>query len=116
MLITVEATYEGGVLKLREPLPLAEYETVQVTLQTERREPTGRCAPQHDPAQVDPVADVAAGDSLTVADEPSESNDWEMVDIFLNVPTSPTARIVTATRGEPWPSPFVIDATDLTPE
>ena len=116
MLITVEATYEGGVLKLREPLPLAEHETVQVTVQTESREPTGRCVPQHDPARVNPVADVSAGDSSTVADEPSESNDWEMVDIFLKLPPSPTARIVTATRGEIWPSPYVIVDSDLTPE
>ena len=116
MLITVEATYEGGVLKLREPLPLAEHETVQVTVQTESREPIGRFAPQHERAQVDPVANVSAGDSSTVADEPSESNDWEMVDIFLKLPPSQTARIVTATRGEIWPSPYVIDESDLTPE
>ncbi len=61
-------------------------------------------------------ADESAGDSSTVADEPSESNDWEMVDIFLKLPPSPTARIVTATRGEIWPSPYVIDESDLTPE
>ena len=34
MLITVEATYEGGVLKLREPLPLAEHERVRITVQS----------------------------------------------------------------------------------
>ena len=116
MLITVEATYEGGVLKLREPLPLAEHETVQVKLQTESREPIGCCAAQHEPAQVELVADVSAGDSSTVADEPSESSDWGMVDIILKLPPSPTARIVTATRGEIWPSPYVIDESDLTPE
>jgi predicted DNA-binding antitoxin AbrB/MazE fold protein len=32
--LTVEATYENGVLKLAEPLPLKEHEKVQVTVQT----------------------------------------------------------------------------------
>ena len=116
MLITVEATYEGGVLKLREPLPLAEHETVRVTVQTESREPPGRCAPKHEPAQVEPMVDISAGDSSTIADESSKFNDWEMVDIFLKLPPSPTARLVTTIRGEIWPSPYVIDESDLTPE
>lgn len=33
MAITVEAIYEGGVLKVKEPLPFKEHETVQVTVQ-----------------------------------------------------------------------------------
>jgi len=32
MRITVEAKYESGTLKLSEPLPLDEHETVQVTV------------------------------------------------------------------------------------
>jgi len=32
MSITVEATYENGVLKPAEPLPLEEHEKVQVTI------------------------------------------------------------------------------------
>jgi predicted DNA-binding antitoxin AbrB/MazE fold protein len=32
MTITVEATYENGVLKLAKPLPLKERERVQVTV------------------------------------------------------------------------------------
>jgi predicted DNA-binding antitoxin AbrB/MazE fold protein len=32
MAITVEATYENGVLRLAEPLPLKEHEKVQVTV------------------------------------------------------------------------------------
>jgi predicted DNA-binding antitoxin AbrB/MazE fold protein len=32
MAITVEATYENGVLKLRGPLPFQEHEKVQVTV------------------------------------------------------------------------------------
>src|SRR5262249_11884985 len=33
MSVTVEAVYEGGVLKVKQPLPFAEHETVQVTVQ-----------------------------------------------------------------------------------
>jgi predicted DNA-binding antitoxin AbrB/MazE fold protein len=33
MSITVEAVYEGGVLKPAEPLPLQERERVQITIQ-----------------------------------------------------------------------------------
>jgi predicted DNA-binding antitoxin AbrB/MazE fold protein len=32
MSVTVEATYENGVLKLLQPLPLAEHEKVKVTV------------------------------------------------------------------------------------
>jgi predicted DNA-binding antitoxin AbrB/MazE fold protein len=35
MTITVEATYENGVLRPAEPLPLHEYQKVQVTVQTQ---------------------------------------------------------------------------------
>ncbi len=34
MPIVVEATYEDGVLKPSEPLPLAEHEKVQITVHT----------------------------------------------------------------------------------
>ena len=34
MSITVEAVYEGGVLKPARPLPLREHEQVQVTVHT----------------------------------------------------------------------------------
>jgi len=33
MNLTVEATYENGVLKLAEPLPLKEHEKVTITIQ-----------------------------------------------------------------------------------
>ncbi|HKB01788.1 MAG TPA: antitoxin family protein [Gemmataceae bacterium] len=33
MTLTVEATYENGVLKPTEPLPLKEHQKVQVTIQ-----------------------------------------------------------------------------------
>jgi predicted DNA-binding antitoxin AbrB/MazE fold protein len=35
MTITVEATYENGVLKPTEPLPLQEHERVRITLHTD---------------------------------------------------------------------------------
>ena len=34
MVITVEAVYENGVLKPKQPLPLQERQTVQITVQT----------------------------------------------------------------------------------
>ena len=34
MAITVEAVYEDGVLKPKEPLPLKEHEIVQIRIQT----------------------------------------------------------------------------------
>jgi predicted DNA-binding antitoxin AbrB/MazE fold protein len=34
MAITVEATYENGVLKPKEPLPLQEHETVRVSIES----------------------------------------------------------------------------------
>jgi len=34
MSMTVEATYEDGVLKPKQPLPLKEHEMVQVTIQS----------------------------------------------------------------------------------
>jgi len=33
MPLTVEATYENGVLKLAQPLPLKEHEKVRITIQ-----------------------------------------------------------------------------------
>lgn len=35
MTIQVEATYENGVLKLAEPLPLHEHERVRITVESE---------------------------------------------------------------------------------
>lgn len=36
MTLTIEATYEGGVLKLAQPLPLKEKEKVLVTVETQK--------------------------------------------------------------------------------
>lgn len=119
MFITVEATYESGVLKLRQPLPLDEHETVRVTVHTDKAGPAGSAGAttRPDAAPTEPATmDRARADS-ELADEPSDFAESEMVDIWLNVPPSPTARTVTATRGEPiLPGPFVIDESDLAPE
>jgi predicted DNA-binding antitoxin AbrB/MazE fold protein len=34
MAITVDATYEGGILKPAQPLPLQEYQNVRITVHT----------------------------------------------------------------------------------
>jgi predicted DNA-binding antitoxin AbrB/MazE fold protein len=36
MTITIEATYENGVLKPSEPLPLKEHEKVRISVHSER--------------------------------------------------------------------------------
>lgn len=41
MTLTVEATYEGGVLKPARPLPLQEHERVQITVQPAGAETQG---------------------------------------------------------------------------
>jgi len=38
MTLTVEAVYENGTLKLKQPLPLREREKVQVTVRTQPSE------------------------------------------------------------------------------
>lgn len=35
-MISIDATYENGVLKPAQPLPLNEHETVRITVHTER--------------------------------------------------------------------------------
>lgn len=115
MVITVEATYESGALKLHQPLPLGEHETVRVTVQTDKAGPTGSAAaiPCHDPARMESAATDPAGDSSSPADEPSDFLDGEMLDIWLNVPPSPAARTAVARRGPlPLPDPPVIPPDD----
>lgn len=36
MIVTIEATYENGVLKPLHPLPLKEHERVRITVHSER--------------------------------------------------------------------------------
>ena len=115
MLITVEATYESGVLKLRQPLPLDEHETVRVTVQTDKAGPTGSAdtISRHEPALTEPAATNAARAVSEPTDEPSDFGDGEMVDIWLNVPPSPTARRVVARHAPlPLPDPPVIPPDD----
>jgi predicted DNA-binding antitoxin AbrB/MazE fold protein len=113
MLISVEATYESGVLKLRQPLPLDEHETVQVTVRTGKPGPTDSIIPRNDSARIEPLATAPAGGSSLLADEPTDSPEWDMLDIFLNVPPSPTTRTVIARRGRlPLPDPPNIPSDD----
>ena len=111
MLITVEATYEGGVLKLREPLPLAEHETVQVTVQTGK---ASIMVSPSDPLGSEPLASVPVARSSRLADDPIIPAEWEMVDLVLNVPPSPNARTVKASLGRrPLPDPPIIPTDDF---
>lgn len=45
MTITVEATYEDGVLKPAEPLPLADRQRVEVVIHTPQLEPSSGMPP-----------------------------------------------------------------------
>ena len=111
MLITVEATYEGGVLRLCEPLPLAEHERVQVTVQTGK---ASIIVAPSDPSGSEPRASVPMARSLRLADEPIIPAEWEMLDLVLNVPPSPNARTVTARLGRrPLPDPPIIPTDDF---
>lgn len=113
-MITVEAKYESGVLKLSEPLPLDEHETVRVTVQTDRVRQTGRAdvTPPRDGTPNEP-ASAPAADLSSTTEPPSELADWEMLDIRLDVPPSPNARTVVARRGPlPLPDPPVIPPDD----
>ncbi len=115
MFITVEATYESGVLKLRQPLPLDEHETVRVTVETDKAGPTGSAGaiPRHDLALTEPAATDPARASSSPADEPSDFPEREMLDIWLNVPPTPTARTVVARHAPlPLPDPPVIPPDD----
>jgi hypothetical protein len=115
MFITVEATYESGVLKLRQPLPLDEHETVRVTVETDKAGPTGSAGaiPRHEPALTEPAATDPAHAASPPADEPSDFAESELLNIWLNVPPSPTARTVIARRGPlPLPDPPVIPPDD----
>jgi predicted DNA-binding antitoxin AbrB/MazE fold protein len=59
MELSIEATYENGVLKPVQPLPLAEHERVRVVVQTETswaRRTAGLMKWTGDPAVVDHFA------------------------------------------------------------
>jgi predicted DNA-binding antitoxin AbrB/MazE fold protein len=59
MTITVEATYENGMLKLAQPLPLNEHEQVRITVETianRVRQTQGLIGWTGDPAVVERIA------------------------------------------------------------
>lgn len=70
MPITVEATYEGGVLKLAEALPFQEHEKVRVTIEPTRnwvRETYGICGWKGDPAA---LRSLALAPEMELEEEP----------------------------------------------
>ena len=96
---------------LREPLPLAEHETVQVTVQSGK---TGNLVPPNDSAEIEPMALNPASRSPLRIDPPIIPEEWEMVDLVLNVPPSPNARTVKARLGRlPMPDPPIIPWDDF---
>ena len=59
MTLTVEAIYENGMLKLKEPLPLKEHEQVRLTVHTTEnpvRRTQGRIGWQGAPEVVERIA------------------------------------------------------------
>jgi hypothetical protein len=51
------------------------------------------------------------------SEDESRFTEHVMIDIRLNGPSSPQAKIITVFRSEPiWPSPFHLDESDLAPE
>ena len=104
MSVTIEATYERGVLKLSQPLPLDEHETVRVTVHSDK-------------ALAELPATDADRHTAPHAEESRDFGEGEMLNIWLEIPRSPTARTMTVSRGEPiLPGPFNIDESDLAPE
>lgn len=119
MYITVEATYESGVLKLHQPLPLEEHETVRISVDTGKDGLTGSgdVIAAHGPSRT-PAAptDPACGSSAPAA-ELSHFAESDMVNIWLDMPPSSTARTVVPTRAEPiLPGPLQVEEFDLAPE
>jgi predicted DNA-binding antitoxin AbrB/MazE fold protein len=106
----VEGTYENGMLKLDHPVPLGEHERVRIVVHAGAAD-----LPRREPAPEAPAQEPSEG--APSEEEPSDFAESEMLNIWLDVPPSPAARIITATRGKPiLPRPFIIDESDLTPE
>ena len=72
MTITIEATYENGVLKPAQPLPLKEHEKVRVTIEPELSwaERTAGLIPCTDPRLIEWAALDAELDSPPPPEEP----------------------------------------------
>jgi predicted DNA-binding antitoxin AbrB/MazE fold protein len=69
MTLTVEATYEDGVLKPVQPLPLQEHQMVKITIQTNSRaeQTAGLLRWTGDP---DVLRQIAEGDDFGVLGSP----------------------------------------------
>lgn len=110
MTLTVEATYENGVLRLAAPLPLVNQSKVRVIVQAENIAPA---IPTNDDSPP-----VARGSGKGLDSQPlAITAEDVMVNLVLNVPPSERSRTVTVVWGKPiLPKPYVIDESDLTPE
>ena len=111
--LVVDATYEKGVLRLDRPLPLGENERVRITVQSglSLAEQTAGLMGWKGPAELVPTP--AARSPLRV-DPPIIPEEWEMVDIVLNVPPSPNATTLKARLGRrPLPDPPIIPTDDF---
>jgi hypothetical protein len=63
------------------------------------------------------VRALKAAPAAEPPEEPAPPSDWEMLDLWLDIPPSATARIITVQQGEPLlPAPFHLDQSDLAPE
>jgi hypothetical protein len=64
--------------------------------------------------------EVRALKAAPAAEPPEDSappSNWEMLDLWLDIPPSETARSITVQQGEPLlPAPFHLDESDLAPE
>jgi hypothetical protein len=50
-------------------------------------------------------------------EDPAQLADWEMLNLWLDIPPSAAARTITVLQGEPLlPAPFHLDESDLAPE
>jgi predicted DNA-binding antitoxin AbrB/MazE fold protein len=70
MTITVETTYENGVLKLTQPLPLKEQEKIRVTIEPESswaERTAGMLKWTGDPEL---LREIAEGDEFSILESP----------------------------------------------
>jgi hypothetical protein len=63
------------------------------------------------------VRALTTDQSAESLDERSPFTEEERIELWLDIPFSPTARTITLQPGAPlWPAPFHLDESDLAPE
>jgi predicted DNA-binding antitoxin AbrB/MazE fold protein len=70
MTITVEATYENGVLKLAQPLPLKEHTTVEVTIHAPRSRAEETAGLLRWTGDAETLRRIAEGDEFGILESP----------------------------------------------